>query len=293
MRIGCIEAGGTKFVCGISDELANIIERIEFPTNTPEETMKEVINYFQKHNVETIGLACFGPIDLNKQSKTYGYITSTPKKAWQNYDILGELKKHFTVPIGFDTDVNGAALGETYYGIAKGYQNVLYITIGTGIGAGALVEGNLVHGMLHPEMGHIIIKKHINDNFEGSCPYHKDCLEGLASGTAIEKRYQKVGQELTDNDEVWELIAYYIAQAIVNYILTLSPEIIILGGGVSKQKKLLQFIRKNVKDMLNGYIQTKEIDDINNYIVNPLLGDNAGFLGALALGLKAHNINKV
>ncbi len=286
MKIGCIEAGGTKFVCGICETNGKILERVQFDTRFPKETMDDVISFFENKNISAIGLGCFGPIDLNLYSDTYGFITTTPKTVWQNFDIVGTLKSHFNLPIGFDTDVNGAALGETYFGGATGLKNVLYMTIGTGIGAGALVEGNLVHGMLHPEMGHISVNKHLDDHFEGVCPFHKDCLEGLASGTALEKRYHKKGQDLTDKS-IWQLEAYYIAQALVNYILILSPEKIILGGGVSKNQQLLDEVRINVKKLLNGYIQTNIIENINSYIINPLLGDNAGLMGALALGLKA------
>ncbi len=288
MLIGCIEAGGTKFVCGVCDERGQILDRTQFPTLAPNETMENVNNYFSKKSINAIGLGCFGPIDLKLTSKTYGFIKNTPKESWKNYNILGYLKKKFNVPIGFDTDVNSAALGEAHYGAAKGLQNVLYITIGTGIGAGVLVEGNLLHGMLHPEMGHILIRRHPDDDFEGICPYHKDCIEGLASGKSIETRYNKKAQYLTD-DSVWKLEAYYIAQALMNYILILSPEKIIIGGGVSKQKKLLKYVRVYVKQFLNDYINTNELKDLEHYIVNPQLGDNAGLIGAFVLGLNALN----
>lgn len=286
MLIGGIEAGGTKFVCGIGNEQGEIIDRTTFPTTTPDETMKSVIDYFKKYNIEAIGVGSFGPIDLNKSSDHYGSITTTPKLAWINYNIVKTLNEQFNIPIGFDTDVNAAALGESFYGAAKGLKNVLYITIGTGIGAGALVEGKLIHGMLHPEMGHIFVRRHQNDTFEGICPYHKDCLEGMASGPALEQRYGKKGQELEGIDEVWQLEGYYLAQAIVNYIYTLSPQKVILGGGVSKQPKLIEVVRKVVKELLNGYIQTKEIEQIEDYIDNPGLGDNAGLIGCITLGLQ-------
>ncbi|ERJ13643.1 ROK family protein [Haloplasma contractile] len=287
MLFGAIEAGGTKFVCGIGDETGTIIERVQFETKSPDETMPKVIDFFKDKNIAAIGLGCFGPIDVNKESETYGSITSTPKLKWQNYPILDELRKHFNIPMGFDTDVNGAALGESMYGAAAGLDNVLYITIGTGIGAGALVEGKLVHGMLHPEMGHINVRRHPEDSFKGTCPFHNDCLEGLAAGPAIEQRYNKKGQELTDSKEVWDLEAYYIAQALVNYILILSPQKIIIGGGVSKQAYMMEQVRKNVTEMLNGYIKTTELKTINEYIINPGLKDDAGLCGAIALAVKA------
>lgn len=191
MKIGAIEAGGTKFVCGIGNEKGEILERVSFPTETPEITLAKVVEFFQDKGVERLGIGSFGPIDINKNSKTYGYITKTPKLAWTDCDVVGYLKKYFEIPIYFDTDVNGAALGEATWGAAKGLENCLYLTIGTGIGGGALVSGKLVHGMLHPEMGHILVKRHSEDKYEGKCPFHKDCLEGMAAGPAIEERWGK------------------------------------------------------------------------------------------------------
>lgn len=286
MRIGAIEAGGTKFVLGIGNEMGGILERVSIPTEEPNITMKRVIEYFKGKEIEALGIGCFGPIDPKKDSETYGYITTTPKLKWNNYNILGELKKYFDIPIGFDTDVNGAALGELTWGNAQGLSSSLYITIGTGIGAGAVAEGNMVHGLLHPEMGHIMVKRHKKDNYIGKCPYHRDCLEGLAAGPAIEERWGKKGHELPKNHEAWEMEAYYLAQALVNFILILSPEKIIMGGGVMKQDWLLPMIREEVKKQLNKYISKKEIlEDIDNYIVSPKLGDNAGLCGAVALAL--------
>ncbi len=286
MLIGAIEAGGTKFVCGVGNEKGELFERVSFPTETPEITLTKVVNFFKDKNIERLGIGSFGPIDVNPKSKTYGYITKTPKLSWTDCDIVGYLKKYFNIPIFFDTDVNGAALGESIWGAARGLENCLYITIGTGIGGGALVSGKLVHGMLHPEMGHIILRRHTEDAYKGRCPFHKDCFEGLASGSAIEDRWGKKGYELPADHKAWDIEAYYIAQGLVNFILTLSPEKIILGGGVMKQKQLFPKIRKEVVELLKGYVQTQEIlEDIDNYIVYPELGDNAGLLGALALAL--------
>ena len=286
MKLGAIEAGGTKFVCGIADENGNILERVSFPTETPEITLQKVYDFFKDKGVEAIGIGSFGPIDPNPNSETYGYITKTPKKYWSDFNLIGELQKNFNIPMAFDTDVNGAALGEATWGAAKGLKNCLYLTIGTGIGGGALVSGKLVHGMLHPEMGHIFIRRHQDDSYIGKCPFHKDCFDGLASGPAMEERWGVKAYELPIDHKAWELEAYYIAQALVNYILTISPEKIILGGGVMKQSQLFPLIRKNVKEMLNNYVQTKEIlEDIDEYIVYPGLGDNAGLLGCIALAL--------
>lgn len=291
MKIGAIEAGGTKFVCAIGNEKGEIFERVQFPTTTPEETMNKVVEFLSNKGIETIGLGCFGPVDLNKQSKTYGYITTTPKKYWNNYNIVGELKKHFDVPIGFDTDVNGAALGEATLGAAKGLDSCVYYTIGTGIGAGAYIDGKLIHGLLHPEMGHVLVTVHPEDTYKGICRFHGRCLEGMASGPAIEDRWGEKAYNLPKDHKAWEFEAYYIAQALANCILILSPKKIILGGGVMKQKQLFPLIRNQVQQLLNGYIKADSIiDDIENYIVYPELGDNAGICGALILGALAKTI---
>lgn len=288
MLLGSIEAGGTKFVCAIGTGEGEIIERVSFPTKTPKETMRRIFDYFKDKKIEALGVGSFGPIDPNKKSPTYGYITTTPKPGWENYNLLGELKKKFDIPMGFDTDVNGAALGEIKWGAAKGLDSALYITVGTGIGAGAVVEGNMVNGLLHPEMGHIFVRRHKDDNYRGKCPYHLDCLEGLAAGPAIEERWGNKGVELPVGHKAWDMEAYYLAQALISYILIISPEKIIMGGGVMKQKQLFPLIRKYVKEILNGYVKKKEINsNIDEYIVSPKLGDNAGICGGIALALEA------
>ena len=291
--MAAVEAGGTKFNCGLGDENGNIIDQVSIPTTTPEETMKKVIEYFKDKKFDVMGVGSFGPIDPIKGSKTYGHITKTPKAYWSDYNLIGELKKHFDVPMEFDTDVNGAALAEAWWGAGKGFKNVMYITVGTGIGAGATVDGKMLQGLTHPEMGHISVKRHPEDTFEGTCSFHGDCLEGMAAGPTIEKRWGKKGIELAEDNRVWEMEAYYLSQALVNYILILSPEKIIMGGGVMKQKQLFPLIHKNVKEMLNGYVDKKEIlEDIENYIIYPGLGDYAGFIGSFALGKLAMENNK-
>ena len=291
--MAAVEAGGTQFNCGLGDENGNIIDQVSIPTTTPEETMKKVIEYFKDKKFDVMGVGSFGPIDPIKGSKTYGHITKTPKAYWSDYNLIGELKKHFDVPMEFDTDVNGAALAEAWWGAGKGFKNVMYITVGTGIGAGATVDGKMLQGLTHPEMGHISVKRHPEDTFEGTCSFHGDCLEGMAAGPAIEKRWGKKGIELAEDNRVWEMEAYYLSQALVNYILILSPEKIIMGGGVMKQKQLFPLIHKNVKEMLNGYVDKKEIlEDIENYIIYPGLGDYAGFIGSFALGKLAMENNK-
>ena len=285
MRLGALEAGGTKMVCAIGNEHGEIFERVSIPTETPEITMPKLIDYFKDKEIEALGIGCFGPIDLNRKSETYGYITTTPQRKWANFNIVGAFKEALGVPVGFDTDVNGSALGEATWGITKGLENSVYFTIGTGVGAGIISNGRLLHGMLHPEGGHVLLAKHPEDTYAGKCPYHRNCLEGLAAGPAIEERWGKKGIELADRKEVWEMEAFYIGQAIVDYIVILSPQRIILGGGVMHQEHMMPLVREEVKRQLNGYIQTKELEDLDSYIVLPSLNDNQGIMGALKLAM--------
>mgnify|MGYP001297137332 CR=1 FL=1 len=288
MLIGAIEAGGTKFVCGIGNEEGTILDRISFPTEQPEKTLEQTIRYFQDKKVEAIGIGSFGPIDLDPSSPNYGHVTTTPKPGWSGFDFLGTMKDAFPVPIGWDTDVNAAALGEARWGAAKGLDSCVYYTIGTGVGVGVYAEGKLVHGLVHPEGGHVPLRRHPDDPFEGWCPYHKDCLEGLAAGPSLEKRWGKKGSELPADHPAWELEAYYIGQAVAGAILMLSPKKVILGGGVMHQQQLFPLIRAQVQRLLNGYVKADAITKhIDQYIVPPGLGDNAGLCGALALGLDA------
>ncbi len=287
MLYGALEAGGTKMVCAIGDEYGNIKKIKTFPTLTPDETIPQLISFFQHYSIESLGIGCFGPIDLDTNSATYGYITSTPKLAWQNYNICGAFKEALNIPIGFDTDVNGSCLGEITYGAARGLHSVVYITIGTGVGVGICADGKLLHGMMHAEAGHMLIKKQIDDQFEGACPFHGDCLEGLCAGGSIEKRVGKKAYLLDDKDPAWNITGYYIAEAIVNLILTVSPQRVILGGGVMKQKQLYPIIRNYVTELLQGYVVNNRLDNMNTYIVEPGCKDNQGILGALLLGYRA------
>lgn len=288
MVFGAIEAGGTKFVVAVGDASGKVLKRETYPTTEPAETMKSVERFFKQYegDLEAIGVGSFGPIDVRKSSPTYGYITSTPKLAWRNYDIAGALKKVFDVPIGFTTDVNAAALGEVTLGAAEGLSSCMYITIGTGIGAGAVVNGKMLEGYSHPEMGHIMVRRHKHDRYQGNCPYHDDCLEGLAAGGAIEKRWGKKGVELAENEEVWNLEAHYIAQALMNYSLILSPERIVMGGGVMKQRQVFPLVRQKLKTLIAGYIQ---LPDLEEYIVPPKLEDDAGITGCILLAVQTKN----
>ena len=285
---GSLEAGGTKMVCAIGDEQGNILERVSIPTREPETTMPAIIDFFKNKGICALGIGCFGPIDLDKKSETYGYITTTPKLAWRNYDIVGACKKELGVPVGFDTDVNGSALGEATWGCTKELDNSIYITVGTGIGVGVIIDKKPYHGMIHPEGGHIFLARHPQDPMErGVCPYHELCLEGLASGPSIQARWGKPGVELADRKEVWELEAYYLAQAICSYIMILSPERIIVGGGVAHQEQMMPLIRAEVLRQMGGYITAKGMQDLDNYIVLPSLNDDQGILGALKLAMDA------
>ncbi len=283
MRLGALEAGGTKMVCAIGDETGRIFEQVSVPTQTPDVTMPKLIEYFKERGVEALGVACFGPIELDRNSPQYGCITSTPKLAWRNYNIVGELADALQCPIGFDTDVNGSVLGEVTFGQAKGKNCVIYLTIGTGVGGGIYIDGRLLHGMVHPEAGHVLIRKRSDDTYEGKCPYHKTCLEGMAAGPAIEERWGSKAAELADRTEVWDLEADYIAQALTGYILTLSPEMIILGGGVMHQEQLFPLIRQKVTQLLGGYVQAEELEDMERYIVPASLHDDQGIMGCLEL----------
>ncbi|THF73459.1 ROK family protein [Cohnella fermenti] len=293
MRIGAIEAGGTKFVCGIGDENGIVLDRVSFPTEQPEKTLGQVIAYFKDKQVEAIGVGTFGPIDIDPNSPTYGYVTTTPKPGWSNYPFLDTLKREFDVPFGWDTDVNAAAFGEATWGAAKGLDSVLYYTIGTGVGVGVYAEGKMVHGLVHPEGGHVLTRRHPDDAYEGFCPYHGDCFEGIAAGPAIERRWKVKGSELSEDHPAWRMEAFYIGQALANAILMISPKKIILGGGVMHQLQLFPLIREEVRSNLNGYVNAQAIvSGLDDYIVPPGLGDNAGLCGSIALGLQAWNQNR-
>lgn len=288
MRLGGIEAGGTKFIVGVGDENGKILIKHTIPTLDPQSTIQAVIRFFQENPVEALGLASFGPIELDQHSPQYGTITSTPKPHWNNTPILPLIKAVLDLPIGFDTDVNAAVLGESVWGNAQGLENVIYLTIGTGIGGGMMVEGKLVHGLQHPEMGHILLQAHQHETFGGVCPYHQHCFEGLASGVSIEARWGKKAAELPFDHPAWEMEADYIAKALMTLVLVASPNRIILGGGVMHQTQLLPMIRSKLKSHLNGYIMKQEIlSDNEDFIQLPGLGDDAGLCGAFALAKQA------
>jgi len=289
-----IEAGGTKWVCMVADSPGDIRSVTRVRTTQPEETIGIALEFFQDQvhqhgKMNGIGIGSFGPLDLNPSSPTYGCLTTTPKPGWANTDLLGPFREVFDLPIGFDTDVNAAALGEYHWGAAQGLTDFIYLTVGTGIGGGGMVNGSLIHGLVHPEMGHMRIPHDWEaDPFPGVCPYHGDCFEGLATGPAIHARWGQQGDKLPPEHPAWQLEAHYLAMGLVNLVITLSPQRIILGGGVMEQDHLFPLVRRKVKKILNGYISAKEIlDEIEGFIVPPKLGSQAGVLGAIALAEQA------
>lgn len=292
--LGGIEAGGTKFVCAIGTGPDDIRALTRIPTTTPEETLAQVFTFFRSQiaqgvNLEAIGIGSFGPVDVREDSSTFGWFLDTPKPGWRQIDFVGPISREFSIPIGFDTDVNAAALGEHQWGNAQGLDTFIYLTVGTGIGGGGVVGGQPIHGILHPEMGHILIPHDLSiDPFPGCCPFHKNCLEGLASGVAIEQRWQQSAASLPEEHPAWALEANYLAAGLVNFILMLAPERIILGGGVMEQKQLFPMIHQQVQDKLNAYLNVSQItNNIETYITAPNLGSKSGILGAFALARRA------
>ncbi len=283
MFYGAIEAGGTKFVCGVGSS-PDDLRTVRIPTAEPAGTIADVISFLREAGggkLSAIGIGSFGPVCTDRQSAEWGHITSTPKTAWRNCDLAGPIGAAFGMPVGFDTDVNAAALAEARWGAARGVSDSLYLTVGTGIGGGAIASGRVVHGMSHPEMGHIRIPHdRTDDPFGGCCPYHGDCLEGLASGPAIEARWGKPADQLPMEHPAWLLEARYLALALAGFICTLAPARVILGGGVMRQRQLFPLLRSEVERLMNGYVALPEI-------VPPALGERAGVCGALVLAESA------
>lgn len=285
---GAIEAGGTKFVCAVSDEELNIVEKVTIPTTKPEETFAEVFKLFDKYDLKSIGIGSFGPIDVNKESDTYGFVTSTPKAHWGNTDFRGTFKERYNIPIGWTTDVNAAALAEYQLGAGQGKESCVYITVGTGIGGGAIVNGKMLEGFNHPEMGHFYPKRHEKDTYEGICAFHGDCLEGLAAGPAIEGRYGISAKELPEDHEAWDIQAHYLAHAALSYTMILRPTCIIFGGGVMSQSHLFDKVHQKFEEILSEYLDLPAVEE---YIIPTGLGDQSGILGSLLLAKDAYAEN--
>ncbi len=288
---GGIEAGGTKFVCAVGTGPDDVRAEVRFATTTPSETIGRTVAFFreQPESLTAIGIGSFGPLDLNPDSPTYGYITTTPKTGWAHTNFARVLQEALKVPVLLDTDVNAAALGEHKWGAAQGLDTFIYLTVGTGIGSGGMVNGHLIHGLAHPEMGHVYIPHDaVTDPYPGCCPYHGDCLEGLACGPAIEKRWGQPPETLPANHPAWRLEARYLALGLVNIIFTLSPQRVIIGGGVLQQESLLPMVRRNVHDLIGSYVPVPQsLNETDSYIVLPALGQKVGVLGAIALAHQA------
>jgi fructokinase len=291
---GCLEAGGTKFVCALADANGNILAEHRLPTADPASTLAAVCSFFRQRFAElgapaAIGIASFGPVNLDKHSAHYGRIGKTPKAGWSGVDIVGALAREFSCPVGFDTDVNAAALAEHRWGAARGVDNLVYVTVGTGIGGGVMVRGAPLHGLMHPEIGHIRPRRHPMDaHFSGVCPFHGDCLEGLASGPAIVARCGTELQALPADSPLWDIEADYLAQLCAQLVMTVSPQRIVLGGGVMSQSRLLAPIRRRLLEWLGGYVDRAEILlDVDRYLVPAALEQRSGVLGALVLALDA------
>jgi fructokinase len=286
---GGIEAGGTKFVCGMGTG-PDDLKLGWVPTSSPDETVASVAAFFAGAQIDAVGIGSFGPVDLHSGSPTFGYITSTPKLEWQYYDLAGSVGRALGLPVGLDTDVNAAALGEARWGAARGISDFLYLTVGTGIGGGAVVHGQLVHGLVHPEMGHIRVPHDLaQDPYPGGCPYHQDCLEGLASGPAMEARWGVPARELPVDHPGWALEAHYLALGLATWVCTLSPERIVIGGGVMQQQHLFPMVRRELARLLNGYVRASALTDgIEQYVTPPQLGNRSGVLGAVVLAENAY-----
>lgn len=282
MLFGGLEAGGTKMVCAVTDEKGTIIERMSIPTTLPKENIPTMVEFFKGFELAGLGIGTFGPLNLNPASPDFGAITRSPKRNWDYVNMRKEFHEALGIPVGIDTDVNAAILGEVCFGAAKGLESAIYITIGTGIGIGVYINGGLLHGLCHSEAGHIRLIRHPEDGYEGCCRFHKDCFEGLASGPALMYRWGKLAKELYDQPKVWEIESYYIAQAIATFILTYAPQKIVLWGGVMHNPSLLAMVREKVSKEIDGYFTLPE-----DLIVEPALGDNPGIIGAAQLGYRA------
>ena len=292
-RFGAIELGGTKCVAAVGDADGRIVAETRVPTTSVAATLGALVSFFEVQRgavgpIEAVGIGSFGPLDLDPASPRHGWITTTPKPGWADTNVAGWFRDALGVPVAIDTDVNAAALGEWRHGAARGADVVVYITVGTGIGGGVLVHGQPLHGLVHPEIGHLRIPHdRAADPFDGVCPYHGDCLEGLASGPAMAARWGRSAETLPADHPAWALEARYLAQALQNVVCTLSPRRVVLGGGVMDQPALLPLVRDDLGRLLNGYVQAPAIlHAMDQYLVAPGLGARAGVVGALELAAR-------
>jgi fructokinase len=283
---GGIETGGSWCVCALGRGPDEIVAEEQFPTADPEPTLSRIVDFFARHaKPAAIGIGSFGPVDLDPESPTWGYVTTTPKPGWRQVSVAGTIRDRLGIPVRFETDVAAAAVGEYRWGAGRGAAALCYLTVGTGIGAGLLFDGRPWHGLVHPEVGHIRIPHDRDrDPFSGTCPFHGDCWEGLASGPAIADRWQLSPERLPDDHPAWALEAEYLALGILSIVLVASPQRVIVGGGVVEGRPLLDLVRPRLGQFLAGYLDTPLLAErIDSYLVSPELGDRAGVLGAIAL----------
>jgi fructokinase len=289
VRYGAIEAGGTKFVVAAGTGPSDLSDPTTVATTTPDDTIGAAIEALRRLGpLDAVGIASFGPIDLRPGSATEGRIVATPKPGWSGTDIVGRVRAELGVPVAFDVDVNGSAMGEGIWGAGRGLDTFVYLTVGTGIGGGAMVEGTLLHGLNHPEMGHLVVPRHPDDGFAGSCPFHGGCLEGMAAGPAIEARWGRRPDHLGDlTASAVALEAWYLGTGLADLTLALAPQRLIVGGGVMRLPGLIDAVRSRLLEALGGYVTFPEVRDVSSFVVPPGLGDRAGVLGAIALARQA------
>ncbi len=288
MRLGSLEAGGTKMVMGVLDEGGQVLKKASCPTRLPEETLQDILSFFEGEPLDAMGIATFGPVDLQPESPTYGHLTHTPKLSWRGFPLMPAIRNALKVPCGVDTDVNGAVLAEATLGAARGLNNAVYFTVGTGIGGGLLSEGRLVHGLIHPEWGHTAVARHPEDPLRRSiCPSHSNCAEGFATGPAMQARWGMPAQELPEDHRGWDLEAWYLAQLCQNAMMAVSPERIMLGGGVMQRTSLFPRVRTALKELLGGYLESPALKDLSTYVVPPALAPDSGLIGGALLAKTA------
>jgi fructokinase len=290
---GGVETGGTWVACLLGSGPDDIVAETRFPTTSPEETVELIGQFFDAHPTpQAIGVGAFGPIGVDPDAADWGVLRNTPKPGWPGAPLGPDLQARIGVPVQLDTDVNAAALGEQRWGAGAGCANVAYLTVGTGIGAGFVVDGRPLHGLLHPEAGHMRVPHDTaRDPFLGSCPSHGDCWEGLAAGSAMTARWDRPGADLGDGHPGWDLEADYLAAGITNIITVVSPQRFIVGGGVFKHPGLIELVRARVAALLAGYLDSDLLTTgLDRYLVAPGLGEHAGALGAMALALPAGDL---
>lgn len=283
MYYAALEAGGTKMVCAIGDEQKNIIDKVIIPTDTSDVSVPKMIGYFRRYPISSLGIGTFGPVCVDRTSVDYGMILRSPKESWEGFNFYRTFSETLHCPVVVDTDVNAAALGEYLHGSLQGLSSCLYITIGTGIGGGFLMNGRILHGMVHPEMGHVLLQRRLDDQVSSVCRCHNNCLEGLASGPMLLRRTGLAGKDIPHDSNVWDLEAYYIAQAIVDYTMVLSVERVVLGGGVMENEFLFPMIRRYYVELMHGYIQNPRLEDMDTYIAPAGLRGEQGIIGAMNL----------